>query len=61
MDTRMVRAHKIICPTCKGNGYLTKTVGLEPAIEQCSDCNSQGEIMVEEPTVSQCEEYQNDQ
>ena len=35
-----------ICPTCKGNGYL-KFTGLfknEEMIEQCHDCDSQGEI-----------------
>ena len=35
-----------ICPTCKGNGYLTFKVlfGKKKFIEQCWDCNSQGEL-----------------
>ena len=59
----MVRAHKIICPTCKGNGFVRVDYALakEEMHAQCEDCNSQGEITVEEPTVSQCEEYQKNQ
>lgn len=35
-----------ICPTCKGNGYLkfNTILGPEEFIEQCHDCDSQGEI-----------------
>ena len=35
-----------ICPTCKGNGYLKFNTILSPEefIEQCHDCDSQGEI-----------------
>ena len=31
-----------ICPACKGNGYVRKDKG----IEQCSACNSKGELDV---------------
>ena len=35
-----------ICPTCKGNGYLkfTSLFKNEEMIEQCHDCDSQGEL-----------------
>jgi len=35
-----------ICPTCKGNGYLkfNTILGPEEFVEQCHDCDSQGEI-----------------
>jgi DnaJ-class molecular chaperone len=34
---------KYICPTCKGNGYLKITYP-EEMIQQCWDCDSQGEL-----------------
>ena len=41
---------KVICQTCKGNGYI-KVIGMNEhqksiirLIEQCRECNSQGEI-----------------
>jgi DnaJ-class molecular chaperone len=35
-----------VCPTCRGNGYLKFNTILsnEEMIEQCHDCDSQGEI-----------------
>ena len=35
-----------VCPTCKGNGYLKFSTLLsnDNFIEQCHDCDSQGEI-----------------
>tara|TARA_R100000900_G_C3239241_1_gene144837 strand:+ start:187 stop:378 length:192 start_codon:yes stop_codon:yes gene_type:complete len=35
-----------VCPTCKGNGYLKFSTLLsdDDFIEQCHDCESQGEI-----------------
>jgi len=37
---------KIICPKCKGNGYITiKTQGeKEPHYKDCKYCNNQGEL-----------------
>jgi len=32
----------VICPVCKGNGYVRKVDG----IEQCSVCDSKGELDV---------------
>jgi DnaJ-class molecular chaperone len=34
---------KYICPTCKGNGFLKITYP-EEMIQQCWDCDSQGEL-----------------
>ena len=43
---------KVICQTCKGNGYI-KVIGMNEQresmirlIEQCRDCKSEGEIEV---------------
>jgi len=34
----------LICPTCKGNGFLRLKWEDEITIKQCETCNSQGEI-----------------
>jgi DnaJ-class molecular chaperone len=35
-----------VCPTCKGNGYLklTSIFSNEEMVQQCFDCDSQGEL-----------------
>ena len=35
-----------VCPTCRGNGYLklTSIFSNEEMVEQCFDCDSQGEV-----------------
>ena len=40
------KKNKIICPTCKGNGYIRVPYRLakEEVTAQCSVCNSQGEV-----------------
>ena len=40
------KKNKIICPTCKGNGYIRVPYRLakEEVTAQCSVCNSEGEI-----------------
>ena len=43
---------KIICPRCHGNGYIKMMESIDQPIEitqQCPQCNSQGEIMIDEP------------
>jgi DnaJ-class molecular chaperone len=42
--------NKVICPTCKGNGYIKVPFKLtkEQIIAQCTVCNSQGEINEDE-------------
>jgi len=43
---------KAICPRCHGNGYIKVKESIEnptEIINQCPQCNSQGEIMIDEP------------
>ena len=43
---------KAICPRCHGNGYIKVKDSIEnptEIIHQCPQCNSQGEIMIDEP------------
>jgi len=43
---------KAICPRCHGNGYIKVMESIDKPIEviqQCPQCNSQGEIMIDEP------------
>ncbi len=43
------KKNKIICPTCKGNGFVRIPYRLakEEVTAQCGVCNSQGEVDVE--------------
>ena len=40
------KKHKVICPTCKGNGYVRIHYRLaeEEVTAQCGVCDSEGEI-----------------
>ena len=43
---------KIVCPRCRGNGYIKVKESIEnptETIHQCPQCKSQGEIMIDEP------------
>jgi hypothetical protein len=42
--------NKIICPKCKGNGYISIKIQNEkdPLIEDCKYCNNQGELTEKE-------------
>ena len=43
---------KVPCPRCLGNGYIRVKESIEnltETIHQCPQCNSQGEIMIDEP------------
>jgi len=43
---------KEICPRCRGNGFIKvmKSIDdLTEVVQQCTQCNSQGEIMIDEP------------
>ncbi len=45
---------KKICPRCHGNGYIKVKESIEnqtETIHQCPQCNSQGEIMIDEQRV----------
>ena len=43
------KKNKIICPTCKGNGYIRVLYRLaeEEVTAQCGVCDSQGEVDAE--------------
>ena len=43
----------IICPNCRGNGYIRLTLGegREHIVIQCKTCDSEGEIYVDESEV----------
>ena len=47
------RVHAMICPDCKGNGYVKATIeeGREHIVIQCQRCDSEGEIYVDESEV----------
>ena len=38
------RLRKLVCPTCKGNGYLKVGTEWGDTIHQCWDCDSEGEF-----------------
>ena len=43
---------KKICPRCQGNGFIKvmKSIDdLTEVVQQCTQCDSQGEIMIDEP------------
>ena len=43
---------KTPCPRCRGNGYIKVKESIDnptEIINQCPQCNSQGEIMIDEP------------
>ena len=47
---KVEKKNKIICPHCKGNGYIRVPYQLakEEITAQCGVCNSEGEIYAEE-------------
>ena len=51
--SKKYNVHAIICPNCKGNGYLKLTLeeGREHVVAQCQTCESEGEIYVDESEV----------
>ena len=56
---KLNRVVKLICNTCKGNGYV-KTIDAEDRdvnIHQCWDCDSEGEFYVYEPEIIQPDNY----
>jgi hypothetical protein len=43
---------KEICPRCRGNGFIKVKKSIEDlteVVQQCTQCDSQGEIMIDEP------------
>ena len=43
---RKARLRKLICPTCRGNGYvkILNEEDRESYVHQCWDCDSEGEF-----------------
>jgi DnaJ-class molecular chaperone len=50
---RKYNEHAMICPNCKGNGYIKLVLeeGREHVVAQCPACDSEGEIYVDESEV----------
>jgi DnaJ-class molecular chaperone len=47
-----IAKHMCICPVCEGNGYVRVNTGHKrKEIVQCEQCNSSGELTIEEPTI----------
>ena len=45
------KVKKLICPTCKGNGFVkVASFDFDEMIHQCWDCDSQGEFYVNDET-----------
>ena len=51
--SKKYNVHAIICPNCNGNGYIKLTLeeGREHVVAQCPECDSEGEIYVDESEV----------
>ena len=54
------RTHKIICETCKGNGFIYINVSSYDEVKQCKECNSKGEIVIKEPSIEEMLENMDD-
>ena len=55
---------KLICNVCNGNGYIRVATGDtskdfrdNSEIVQCEQCDSAGELMIEEPTLEFLESF----
>ena len=53
-----IATHACICPVCDGNGYIRIATGNtskdfrdNSEIVQCEQCDSAGELLIEEPTL----------
>ena len=51
--SKKYNVHAIICSNCKGNGYVKLVLeeGREHVVAQCPECDSEGEIYVDESEV----------
>ena len=51
--SKKYNVHAIICPNCKGNGYVKLVLeeGREHIVAQCVECDSEGDIYVDESEV----------
>ena len=55
---------KCICPVCDGNGYIRIATGdtsidfrNNSKVVQCEQCNSSGELEIQEPTIEFLESF----
>ena len=51
--SKKYKQHAMICPDCKGNGFIKLVLeeGREHVVAQCPECDSEGEIYVDESEV----------
>ena len=51
--SKKYNVHAIICPDCKGNGFIrmAKVTDEANVVAQCKTCDSEGEIYVDESEV----------
>ena len=51
--SKKYNTHARICPDCSGNGYVKLVLeeGREHVVLQCIECDSEGEIYVDESEV----------
>ena len=53
-----IAKHACICPVCEGNGYVrVNTAHKRKEIVQCEQCDSAGELKIEEPTLEFLESF----
>ena len=59
-----IAKHAFICPVCEGNGYIRVATGNtskdfrdNSKVEQCEQCNSSGELAIQEPTLEFLESF----
>ena len=59
-----IAKHACICPVCQGNGYIRVATGNtsknfrdNSEIVQCEQCDSAGELEIQEPTLEFLESF----
>ena len=59
-----IAKHACICPVCHGNGYIRVATGNTSSdfrdnsqVHQCWDCESSGELIIQEPTLEFLESF----
>ena len=59
-----IAKHACICPVCHGNGFIRVATGDtskdfrdNSKVEQCEQCNSSGELAIQEPTLEFLESF----
>ena len=61
---KKIAKHACICPVCQGNGFIRVATGAtskdfraNSKVEQCEQCNSSGELEIQEPTLEFLESF----